>query len=115
MHIIREYTHTDIDALKQCIEELQDYERLMDPHRLEGVKIAHDYLVHLLELCKQGVGKIFVVEINNEVVGMVSIYIEADRKQYRTSHRFALGVSLLPSLIMPALDAGIFSAERRWP
>jgi len=89
MHKIREYTHADIDAIKQCITELQDYERLMDPHRLEGVKIAHDYLEHLLKLCEQSVGKIFVVEINNEVVGMVSIYIEADKKQYRTSHRFA--------------------------
>jgi len=89
MHIIREYTHADIDAIKQCIEELQEYERLMDPHRIEGVKIAHDYLVHLLKLCEQGVGKIFVVEINNEVVGMISVYIEDDKKHFRKAHRFA--------------------------
>jgi len=89
MHIIREYSYDDIDAIKQCIIELQEYERLMDPHRLEGVKIAHDYLEHLLNLCKQGVGKIFVVEINNEVVGMVAVYIEDDKKYFRTSRRFA--------------------------
>ena len=89
MHIIREYTHADIAAVKQCIEELQEYERLMDPHRIEGVKIAHDYLEHLLKVCEQGVGKIFVVEINNEVVGMISVYIEDDKKHCRTSHRFA--------------------------
>jgi len=89
MHIIREYTHADIDAIKQCIEELQEYERLMDPHRIEGVKIAHDYLEHLLKLCEQGVGKIFVVEINNEVVGMISVYIEDDKKHFRKAHRFA--------------------------
>lgn len=88
MHTIREYTEDDIDAIRQCIVELQEYERLIDPHRLEGVKIAHEYLAHLLSLCGGGVGKIFVVEINKEVVGMVSVYIEDDKKHFRKAHRF---------------------------
>lgn len=88
-HIIREYTNQDIEGIKQCLIELQDFERLMDPHRLEGIKVAHEYLEHLLELCEAGRGKIFVVEINGNIVGMISVYIEEDKKHFRKVKRFA--------------------------
>jgi len=88
-HLIREYTNKDIEGIKQCIIELQDFERIMDPHRLEGVKVAHEYLEHLLELCEAGRGKIFVVEISENIVGMISVYIEEDKKHFRKIKRFA--------------------------
>lgn len=89
MHAIREYTHEDIDGIEQCLIELQEYERLIDPHRLEGIKVAHEYLEHLLHLCTEGIGKIFVVDIGEDIVGMISVYIESDKKNFRKSHRFA--------------------------
>ncbi|QQS44573.1 GNAT family N-acetyltransferase [Candidatus Roizmanbacteria bacterium] len=89
-HIIREYTNHDVDGIKQCLIELQDFERMMDPHRLEGIKIAHEYLEHLLEVCEAGRGKIFVVEIDGNIVGMVSVYIEEDKKHFRKARKFAL-------------------------
>lgn len=89
MHIIREYTKHDIESLKKVIVELQEFERLMDPHRLAGIKVAHAYLEHLLALCERGVGKIYVVEIKDEVIGMISVYIEEDKKHFRKAQKFA--------------------------
>lgn len=88
-HTIREYTNQDVEGIKACIIELQEFERLMDPHRLEGIKVAHEYLEHLLEICEAGHGKIFVVEIDENIVGMVSVYIEEDKKHFRKARRFA--------------------------
>lgn len=88
-HIIREYTNQDVEGIKQCIIELQDFERMMDPHRLEGIKIAHEYLEHLLELCEAGRGKIFVVEIQGNIVGMISVYIKENKKHFRKSKSIA--------------------------
>ncbi len=88
-HTIREYTHNDVEGIKQCLIELQEFERMMDPHRMEGIKIAHEYLEHLLELCKADNGKIFVVEIGGQIVGMISVYIEEDNKHFRKIKRFA--------------------------
>jgi len=88
-HSIREYTHHDVAGIESCLIELQEFERLIDPDRLEGIKVAEEYLKHLLSLCEAGHGKIFVVEINEEVVGMISVYIEDDKKHFRKKHRFA--------------------------
>lgn len=88
-HNIREYTHNDVDDIKKLLVELQEFERMMDPRRLEGIKIAHEYLEHLLELCEKAEGKIYVVEIYNEVIGMISVYIQEDKKHYRKTHRYA--------------------------
>ncbi len=89
MHTIREYTHADVDAVKKVLSELQDFERLLDPHRLPGLEIAHEYLSHLLQLCESSKGKLFVVEVNNEVIGMISVYIESDTKHLRKARSYA--------------------------
>ncbi len=97
-HIIREYTEADIEGIKQCIVDLQDFERMLDSHRLKGIEVAHDYLEHLMSLGKQNRGKVFVVEINKEIVGMISVYIEEDIKQFRKVRKYALisDVIILP-------------------
>ncbi len=89
MHTIREYTHQDVDDVKKVLSELQEFERMLDPHRLKGLEVAQEYLTHLLTLCEQSRGKIFVVEVNEEVVGMVSVYIEADTKHMRKARTYA--------------------------
>lgn len=88
-HTIREYTHADVEEIKECIVELQEFERLMDPSRLKGMEVAHEYLEHLLKICKEEKGKIFVVEIEGNIVGMISIYMEDDKKHLRKSAKFA--------------------------
>ncbi len=89
MHTIREYTHNDVEDVKKVLTELQEFERMLDPNRLQGLEIAHEYLAHLLKLCEESRGKIYVVEVNNEVVGMISVYIEEDTKHLRKKRSYA--------------------------
>ncbi|CAN5213176.1 hypothetical protein BH09PAT2_BH09PAT2_10470 [soil metagenome] len=89
MHTIREYTNHDVDDVKKILTELQEFERIMDPQRLHGLEVAREYLQHLLTLCDESRGKIFVVEVENEVVGMVSVYIEEDTKHMRKTRKYA--------------------------
>lgn len=88
-HLIRPFNHTDVEDIKACLVELQDFERLMDPHRLAGLQVAHDYLQHLLDLCNNEKGMIFVAEKNHSIVGMISVYIEDDHKHFRKMRTFA--------------------------
>ena len=89
MHTIREYTHNDVEDVKKVLTELQEFERMLDPHRLQGLEIAHEYLSHLLKLCEESKGKIFVVEVHSEVVGMISVYIEEDARHLRKAKKYA--------------------------
>lgn len=88
-HIVREYTKEDIAGIKQCLLELQEFEKLLEPDRLSGIEIAHDYLEHLLQMSKQEKGKLFVVEINNEIVGMISVVIEPDIRHLKKAGNVA--------------------------
>lgn len=88
-HIIREYTHEDNKSVQQCLVELQNFHSIIDSHRLENVLIANEYLKHLLEKCERNHGKIFVVEIEGSVVGMISIVIQTDTASIRKIKRHA--------------------------
>jgi len=88
-HHIRPFTPADVEDIKSCLIELQDFERLMDPHRLEGLHVAHEYLQHLLDLCHDEKGMIFVAEKNKSIIGMISVYIEDDHKHFRKMRTFA--------------------------
>ncbi len=88
-HMIREYTKDDVESVKACIVELQEFERMIDPHRLKGMEVAQKYLEHLVEIGNQNRGKVFVVEINGDIVGMISVYIEEDKKHFRKTQKFA--------------------------
>lgn len=88
-HVIREYTKEDVEGIKECLIELQEFERMLDPDRLSGIEIAHDYLEHLLAISRQEKGKVFVVEINNEIVGMISISLESDTRHFRKAGKVA--------------------------
>lgn len=86
---IRAYTKDDVESIKACLIELQDFERMIDPRRLKGIEIAHEYLEHLMEIGAQNKGTVFVVEIDGNIVGMISVYIEEDKKHFRKAQKFA--------------------------
>ena len=88
-HTIREYTQDDVESIKQCLIDIQDFERMLDPNRLEGIEVAQNYLEHLLSLGKQNAGNVFVVEVDSEIVGMISVYIETDMKHFREKRSYA--------------------------
>lgn len=97
-HIIREYTHSDIDAVKKCLTDLQDFHHMIDPHRLTGIEVANEYLEKLLAKCEANKGKIFVVEENEGVVGMVAVIIEENKvnKSRLKRHALITDIIILP-------------------
>lgn len=81
-HIIREYDPQDIQAVEKCIHELHTFHHLLDPKRIESLEYASEYLKKLLKRCEEKTGKVFVVEIHEEIVGMISVLIEEDASHH---------------------------------
>src|SRR5713226_6382706 len=99
MHI-REYRPEDQERIKQCIIELQDFERSLEPDCVEGITIVTRYFHDLLDACREKNGRIFVAEVNGEVVGFVSVRIETDWDTYLSSiteHGYISDIVLLPA------------------
>ena len=70
--VIREYERSsDVQQLRACAIELQDYERAIDLRMPSGEKIADDYVADLHVRCHQHKGKIFVAEIGETIAGYV--------------------------------------------
>lgn len=71
---IREYEERDAARLRECYVELQDDERLLDPHLRDGQSSAEEYLGYMFRRCSETGGKVFVAETGGSVVGFVSIW-----------------------------------------
>ncbi|HWT01714.1 MAG TPA: GNAT family N-acetyltransferase [Pyrinomonadaceae bacterium] len=71
---IREYETGDAAELRECYVELQDDERLLDPHLRDGQSSAEEYLGYMFRRCSETEGKVFVAEAGGSVVGFVSIW-----------------------------------------
>jgi ribosomal protein S18 acetylase RimI-like enzyme len=89
-HLIREYRASDRAAVEQCIADLQDSSQIFNPHIADG-SIAPVYLQYLLRKCGETSGEIFVVEAEDRVVGMVSVFARvksssADEDDYEYAH-----------------------------
>jgi GNAT superfamily N-acetyltransferase len=72
--LIREYRTEDAQLVEDCIVELQDYCKAIDPLMADGKTVAKDYLRYLLAECARTNGKIFVAETDEKVVGMVCVF-----------------------------------------
>ena len=73
MYILREYQPHDEQHVETCFIELQDFLHRLEPHVLEG-KRARKYFDFMLARCADTAGKIFVVEIENQVVGFACVW-----------------------------------------
>jgi len=62
-----------LDRLRECVVELQDSERLLDPRMPAGADIVDKYIPKILERCIQSAGKILIAEIDGEVAGFATI------------------------------------------
>jgi ribosomal protein S18 acetylase RimI-like enzyme len=71
--LIREYKPGDINAIKQCLVELQDFERKYDCRMVDGITTVNELMKHLIKNCDTQCGKIFVAEENNTVIGFVAV------------------------------------------
>jgi len=63
----------DFPAVRNCLIELQEFERGLDPRVPTGESIADLYLEGLFRRCDECAGELFVVEVSGKVVGFVSI------------------------------------------
>ena len=85
MTTIRPYQTADQAQAEQCISDLQDFERSLEPDRVEGQTIAQRYLQHLLTTCQNKMGRLLVAESSGQVVGLVCIWLEQEPESYLTS------------------------------
>jgi len=75
LHMIREYQPgQDTPSLRDCIVELQEFERRIEPALSAGTTMADAYLAYLLERCSEYRGKVFVAEVDRRVVGFVCVW-----------------------------------------
>ena len=82
---VRAYRSEDQGGVKQCIIELQEFERLLEPDRVEGESIVERYFQELLEAHQRRIGKIFVAEVEEEVVGFINVRLEHESQEYISS------------------------------
>ncbi len=82
---VRAYRAGDQDCVKRCIIELQDFERVLEADRVEGERVVERNFQELQEEHNQNTGKIFVAEIEEEVVGFINIRFEHESQTYLSS------------------------------
>lgn len=70
---IREYRDGDALGLRECVIELQEFERRIDPRLRPGEAMADEYVAQMLERCRRWAGAIFVAESNGVIAGTVAI------------------------------------------
>ncbi len=63
----------DFDQIRECLIELQDYERQIDPRMPSGDTIADSYFSEMLRSCKEHCGQILVAEVDGLIAGYVTI------------------------------------------
>lgn len=83
--IVRAYRPEDLDRVKQCIIELQDFERVLEPDRVEGERIVERNFQELQEAHQQNTGRMFVAEGEEGVVGFINVRFEHESQTYMSS------------------------------
>lgn len=72
--MIREYRPEDAAQLEARNVELQDFQRRIDPYQLDGQTLAPRYVAYMFERCAETDGKVFVAELDGQVVGFISVW-----------------------------------------
>ena len=97
---IRAYQAEDQDRLEACILELQNFERTLEPDRVEGAQMVARNREELVTIVRQNRGQIFVAEANAEVVGFVCVRLEHEEDEYLSTlvdYAYISDLVVLPS------------------
>jgi len=71
---VRPYSpKSDFDQLRDCMIELQNFERNIDPRMPSGEDIADEYIVEMLHRCRQCEGQVLVADLDGDIAGYVTI------------------------------------------
>jgi GNAT superfamily N-acetyltransferase len=71
--LIRPYRPDDASAVRHCVTELQEFERVLDPRLRPGQAIADDLCERMHAWCREAEGRLFVAEQDGTVVGFVCV------------------------------------------
>jgi len=96
----RAYQSEDQDRLEACILDLQNFERTLEPDRIEGAQMVARNREELVAIVHQNRGQIFVAEVNAEVVGFVCVRLEHEEGEYLSSlvdYAYISDLVVLPS------------------
>lgn len=95
---IREYdSATDIDQLRRCVIQLQDFERQIDSRLPSGESIADDYIAQMTFRCQSCDGQILVAESDGVVAGYVLLL---KRMQSDELHESDVEYGLIADLVV---------------
>lgn len=81
MHIRDFDESVHLDALRDCLIELQDFERSLDPRMPPGADIVDDYIPNMLNRCEECQGKVLIAEIDGEVGGYTTIFTKVKSEE----------------------------------
>lgn len=119
--VIRRFDQSkDLEAIRECLIELQDFERQMDSRMPPGREIAVAYVTQMLQRCGEHDGQIFVGEVDGQIAGYVTVLTKVRSEEMedgfleyglisdlvvrRTQRRSGIGKSLLESAQLHARD-----------
>jgi hypothetical protein len=68
--LIRPYRPEDTSAVRHCVTELQEFERVLDPRLRPGQAIADDLCERMHAWCREAEGQLFIAEQEGTVVGL---------------------------------------------
>lgn len=116
MPLIREYRQEDIPALEECIVELQEFERKIEPNRREGTSVSQKYVEGVVKNCKQQNGNIFVAEEDGKVIGFCSVWVEKKPEELISTlaeYAYISDCILLPDFRGKGLGKALLSAAEK--
>jgi ribosomal protein S18 acetylase RimI-like enzyme len=83
--VVRSYRAEDQDRVKRCIVELQEFERALEPDRVEGERVVERNFRELQEGHDKKTGRLFVAEGEGEVIGFINVRFEHENETYMSS------------------------------
>ena len=98
MHVIREYQPEDAQQVEECFVELQDSLHRLEPSVLEG-KAAKKYFDFMFAYCAETSGKVFVAEVDNQIVGFISLWlkVKSELDEEPSEYAFISDLVVLPA------------------
>jgi len=72
-YVIRNYREDDALAIRDCIVELQEFERQIDSRLRPGESMAAEHLAQALRRCREYSGRILVAECAALIVGFATV------------------------------------------
>jgi len=101
---IREYDQdSDFAQLRDCVIELQDFERQIDARLPAGQDIAEEYITQMRFRCRSCDGQILVADLDGDVVGYVTLL---NRVQSDELHEGETEYGLVADLVIKEAHRG---------